>query len=110
MSNKDLKGLEIYGLANLGEIRKNLTAPELYEEIIRNGEGKIAKGGSMVCLTGAVTGRSPKDKFIVEEDTTKSDVNWSKGNGRDLRGLNKDRHRHYLRNVWYVGLLLFPDW
>lgn len=80
MSNKDLKGLEIYGLANLGEIRKNLTAPELYEEIIRNGEGKIAKGGSMVCLTGAVTGRSPKDKFIVEEDTTKSDVNWSKGN------------------------------
>lgn len=80
MSNKDLKGLEVYGLKNLGEIKKNLTAPELYEEIIKNGEGKLADGGAMVCLTGAVTGRSPNDKFIVEEDTTKADVNWSKGN------------------------------
>ncbi len=81
MSNNDLKGLEVYGLKNLGEIKKNLTAPpELYEEIIKNGEGKIANGGAMVCLTGAVTGRSPNDKFIVEEETTKNDVNWSKGN------------------------------
>jgi len=80
VSNKDLKGLEVYGLTNLGEIKKNLTAPELYEEIIKNGEGTIANGGAMVCLTGAVTGRSPNDKFIVEEDTTKTDVNWSKGN------------------------------
>jgi len=80
VSNKELKALEVYGLTNLGEIKRNLTAPELYEEIIKNGEGKIAKGGSMVCLTGAVTGRSPNDKFIVEEDSTKNDVNWSKGN------------------------------
>jgi len=80
VSKKDLKGLEVYGLKNLGEIKKNLTAAELYEEIIKNGEGKIANGGAMVCLTGAVTGRSPNDKFIVEEASTKADVNWSKGN------------------------------
>lgn len=81
MSNKDQQTLsEVYGLTNLGEIKKNLTAAELYEEIIKNGEGKISKGGAMVCLTGDVTGRSPNDKFIVEEDTTKNDVNWSKGN------------------------------
>jgi phosphoenolpyruvate carboxykinase (ATP) len=73
-------GLEVYGLTNTGVVKKNLTAPELYEEIIKNGEGRIANGGAMVCLTGAVTGRSPNDKFIVEEDTTKADVNWSKGN------------------------------
>jgi len=80
VSNNELKGLEVYGLKNLGEIKKNLTAPELYEEILNNNEGQLAKGGSMVCLTGAVTGRSPNDKFIVEEDSTKNDVNWSKGN------------------------------
>jgi len=80
VSSTDLKGLEVYGLKNLGEIKKNLSAPQLYEEIIKNGEGKIADGGAMVCLTGAVTGRSPNDKFIVEEDSTKGDVNWSKGN------------------------------
>lgn len=80
MSNKDLKGLEAYGFTNPGEVKRNLSAPELYEEIIKNGEGQISKGGAMVCLTGAVTGRSPNDKFIVEEAGTKGDVNWSKGN------------------------------
>lgn len=80
MSNIEQKLFEVYGLKNLGEIKRNLTAPELYEEIIKNKEGKIAQGGAMVCLTGAVTGRSPNDKFIVEEDSTKNDVNWSKGN------------------------------
>lgn len=80
MSKAEQNGLESYGLANLGEVKKNLTAAQLYEEITKNGEGKIAANGPMVCLTGAVTGRSPNDKFIVEEDSTKNDVNWSKGN------------------------------
>lgn len=80
MSKNNLTGLEIYGLTNLGTVKKNLTAPELYEEIIKNGEAKMARGGAMVCLTGSITGRSPNDKFIVEEETTKGDVNWSKGN------------------------------
>lgn len=80
VSKTELCGLEEYGFVNLGEIRKNLTPAELYEEIIKNGEGKIADKGAMVCLTGRCTGRSPNDKFIVEEETTKADVNWSKGN------------------------------
>lgn len=75
-----MSGLEEYGFVNLGEIKKNLTPAELYEEIIKNEEGKIADKGAMVCLTGRCTGRSPNDKFIVEEETTKGDVNWSKGN------------------------------
>jgi len=73
-------GLEEYGIINVAEVKKNLTPAELYEEIIKNGEGKVADKGAMVCLTGKHTGRSPNDKFIVEEETTKTDVNWSKGN------------------------------
>jgi len=80
VSKAQMCGLEGYGFTNLGEVKKNLTAAELYEEIVKNGEGKIADKGAVVCLTGRCTGRSPNDKFIVEEETTKADVNWGKGN------------------------------
>lgn len=80
VSKTEMCGLEGYGFTNLGEVKKNLSAAELYEEIIKNGEGKIADHGPVVCLTGRCTGRSPNDRFIVEEASTKADINWGKGN------------------------------
>lgn len=54
----------------------NLSAPSLYEEAVRRGEGVIAADGPLVCRTGQHTGRSPNDKFIVREPSSERDIAW----------------------------------
>jgi len=55
---------------------RNLSTAELYEHAIRNGEGTISAHGSLVVRTGKHTGRSPRDKFVVSEPSTKANVWW----------------------------------
>ena len=61
-------------------VRWNLSVPELYEESIRRGEGVIAEHGPAVYFTGAHTGRSPNDKFIVREPSSEARIWWGKFN------------------------------
>ncbi len=68
--------LQYLGLKNLGRTYRNLTTPQLYEEILRRSEGAIGSLGPIVVETGAHTGRSPKDKFIVKEPGSENDVWW----------------------------------
>src|SRR5229473_3960521 len=49
---------------------------QLIEYAIRRREGLLAPNGALVVRTGQFTGRSPKDKFIVREELTESEVNW----------------------------------
>jgi len=55
---------------------RNLSTAELYEHGIRNGEGAISAHGSLVVRTGKHTGRSPSDKFVVREPSTRANVWW----------------------------------
>ena len=64
------------GLDDLKGVSRNLEAPQLYEEAIRRGEATIARGGALVAYTGAHTGRSPKDKFIVRDALTERAIWW----------------------------------
>ena len=73
-------GLENYGITNLGNVYRNLSTPALYEEIVRRREGLISHLGPIVVRTGHYTGRSPKDKFIVKEESSQEKVWWSKEN------------------------------
>src|SRR6267154_1024066 len=57
-----------------GAVYRNLSVPILYEHAIRRGEGEVGAGGSFVARTGIHTGRSPKDKYFVEEPTSKNDI------------------------------------
>jgi phosphoenolpyruvate carboxykinase (ATP) len=59
---------------------RNLSMAELYEHAIRNGEGEISAHGSLVVRTGKHTGRSPHDKFIVEEPSSADKVWWGSVN------------------------------
>jgi phosphoenolpyruvate carboxykinase (ATP) len=72
--------LDEHGLETSGPIHWNLTVPALYEHIVRREEGSLAKNGPLVCLTGAHTGRSPNDKFVVKEPSSDGHVHWGKVN------------------------------
>jgi phosphoenolpyruvate carboxykinase (ATP) len=73
------RGLEREGIKT-ERARWNLTAPALYEEAVRRGEGLIAADGPLACRTGQHTGRSPNDKFIVREPSSSAEIAWGKVN------------------------------
>jgi len=70
------RGLQEHGLHDTGEIHWNLSTSALYEQAIKRGEAVIAHLGPLVVETGKYTGRSPKDKFIVELDEHKDQIDW----------------------------------
>jgi phosphoenolpyruvate carboxykinase (ATP) len=57
-------------------MRRNLPTAELYEAAVRAGEGLLAADGPLVVRTGKHTGRSPQDKFIVDEPASHDRVWW----------------------------------
>ena len=76
MKNKEIKiGLDKLGLTEQN-IYRNLTVNELVNDIVANGEGVIGLKGAAMVDTGIYTGRSPKDKYIVDESSSSSDIWW----------------------------------
>ena len=73
-------GLEAQGLSNLRNVYWNLSTPGLYEEAVKRDEGMIAHLGPLVVRTGQFTGRSPNDKFIVDEPSSHDHIWWGKVN------------------------------
>ncbi len=56
--------------------RYNLTDPALVQAAIARGEGALGQGGTLLVDTGAHTGRSPRDKFVVREPSVEPDIWW----------------------------------
>ncbi len=77
---KSEHGLSAHGIRNVNSIWWNLSTPALYEQAVQRHEGMVAHLGPLVTRTGQYTGRSPKDRFIVEEPTTKDRIHWGKVN------------------------------
>ncbi len=73
---KSSYGLDKVGIKKVKKAFWNLTPAHLAEAAIRNGEGHLTDKGALMCDTGKFTGRSPKDRFIVEDEKTKDTVWW----------------------------------
>ena len=54
----------------------NLGAAQLVQAAVRRGEGRLASTGALSTTTGKYTGRSPHDKFVVEDEVTRDTVAW----------------------------------
>jgi len=69
-----------HGIIEPGEVYWNLPPAELYEHALRKEEGLLCANGAIVCLTTPHTGRSPSDKYLVEEPSTQDRLWWGKVN------------------------------
>ena len=79
MANIDLTK---YGITGTTEIVYNPSYEMLFEEETKPGlegyeKGQLSELGAVNVMTGIYTGRSPKDKFIVVDDTSKDTVWWT---------------------------------
>ena len=72
MSNiKDSLGLE-----NIGTIFRNSDVDFLIDFAVKNEKAKISSAGALMIDTGIFTGRSPKDKFFVNQDPSNKYIAW----------------------------------
>ena len=74
--NPSQYGLEHHGIQNVNQVYWNLGTAALVENAIRRREGLLAAGGAFTVRTGQYTGRSPDDKFVVQEPSTRDRVWW----------------------------------
>ena len=72
--------LSEHGITPSGQVYRNPTTSLLYSHALTRGEGRLAEGGPLAVDTGRFTGRSPKDKFLVEESGSRERIWWGEVN------------------------------
>lgn len=91
--------LRDHKIRNINNLYWNLSTPTLYEEALKRGEGQIAQFGPFIVETEPHTGRSPNDKFIVEQPSNRDKVWWGKVN-RPISEAHFDRvYNHMLTYI-----------
>lgn len=94
-------GLEKLGIINTNEIYRNLKPAQLVEAALYREEGMLSKTGALVVETGKYTGRSPKDKFIVDTPAIHDDINWGSVNvpiAKETFNLIKAKMQAYMQD------------
>ena len=82
MSDSDKSGVNIYQLQlknmniNIGDVHRNLPIPTLIELAIQRNEGILSRTGALAVKTGKFTGRSPDDRYIVDDVNTHNLIDW----------------------------------
>src|SRR3989442_9064227 len=61
-------------------LHRNLTPSLLYEHAIRRREGIVTNSGPFAAVTSPHTGRSPNDKFLVQEPASRHRIWWGRMN------------------------------
>jgi len=88
----------------------NLSNLQLIDHAIERKEGVLAANGALSVITGARTGRSPNDRFVVKEASTEAEIDWGKVNrpiSEDKFDALWDKVENYLnqKDAFYVSEL-----
>ena len=73
-------GVEKLGILNPKAVYRNLCPAVLVEKALEKGEGILMNTGALAVMTGKYTGRSPKDKFIVDTEGVHDKIAWGNVN------------------------------
>jgi len=68
------------GISTEQRVFRNQTPSQLYEHALRRGEGVVTSAGPFSAVTSPHTGRSPNDKFLVQEPDSTDQIWWGKVN------------------------------
>ncbi len=72
--------LSYLGIQNPKSVSRNLPVGILNERAFAAGEGTFSNTGALVVTTGKYTGRSPQDRYIVDEPSIHDEIDWGKVN------------------------------
>jgi len=86
--------LSSHGICGATDIVHNPSYEQLFAEETREGlegleRGVVTASGAVAVDTGRFTGRSPKDKYIVEDDTTRDTLWWSTQGANDNKAISE---------------------
>ena len=99
------------GLKSVGEIKRNLSLSELVEMAVQRREGQLGMKGALMVDTGKYTGRSPNDRFIVDEPSTRDHIWWGgvnrPGSVEVVDHLYEQVTNYYNFNDDGLGVLIF---
>lgn len=79
LSARFLSQIEEFGIKP-SKIHRNLPVDRLVDAAVQMNEGVVTSTSSLAVKTGKYTGRSPDDRFIVDDDETHDNVDWGKIN------------------------------
>ncbi|MBQ1784092.1 MAG: phosphoenolpyruvate carboxykinase (ATP) [Gammaproteobacteria bacterium] len=88
-----------YGISNVSSVVYNPSYEQLFAEETRADlegfeRGVVTELGAVSVMTGVFTGRSPKDKYIVRDDTTRDSLWWSDQGKNDNKAITPDVWSH----------------
>ncbi|GAA4496144.1 phosphoenolpyruvate carboxykinase (ATP) [Pseudaeromonas paramecii] len=95
----DVLCLERYGITDVSDVVRNPSYDQLYQEELNPNlqgyeRGVLTELGAVKVDTGVFTGRSPKDKYLVMDDTTRDTVWWSEGGKNDNKPISPEIWAH----------------
>jgi phosphoenolpyruvate carboxykinase (ATP) len=106
-------GLEEVGLrpkdVKKVHVHWNLNPAELYEYVIRKGEGELTSDGVVRVLTGQYTGRSPKDKYFAQQSPSQEKIWWGDINQPCTPELFDHMHQKVLDHLSHSTDLFVQD-
>ena len=103
--------LDYLNFGDFGRIKRNLSVDDLINDAVQNGEGELGMKGVLMVDTGKYTGRSPNDKFFVDEEFSNKNL-WIGPVNRHVDGAvfdelyEKVKH-HYEQNEDGHGAYVF---
>jgi phosphoenolpyruvate carboxykinase (ATP) len=75
MQTNELDAAQL-GLKSVGKLYRNLSYEDLYQHEQSRKEGQVSENGTMMIDTGKFTGRSPKDKYFVQQEPSSGNIAW----------------------------------